>query len=63
MIVLAWFPPIWRRVMDHRLLDHFEGDVTQANINPRKREKILARYGAGGGAAGAGRATTTGATV
>lgn len=44
MIVLAWFPPAWRRVMDPRLVDHFEGDLTQANINPRKREKILARY-------------------
>jgi alkane 1-monooxygenase len=46
MIVLAWFPPLWRRVMDPRLLDHFEGDVTRANIQPRKREKILVRYGA-----------------
>jgi alkane 1-monooxygenase len=51
MIVLAWFPPLWRRVMDPRLLDHFEGDVTKANIQPRKRKKILARYGAGSGAA------------
>jgi alkane 1-monooxygenase len=51
MIVLAWFPPIWRRVMDPRLVDHFEGDVTRANINPRKRRAILARYGAGAGAA------------
>jgi alkane 1-monooxygenase len=33
--------------MDPRLLDHFEGDVTQANINPRRREKILRRYGGG----------------
>ncbi len=46
MIVLAWFPPLWRRVMDPRLLDHFEGDVTRANIAPRKRSRILARYGA-----------------
>ncbi len=37
MIVLAWFPPLWRRVMDPRLLDHFDGDVTRANIQPRKR--------------------------
>jgi alkane 1-monooxygenase len=31
--------------MDPRLLDHFEGDVSRANIQPRKRDKILARYG------------------
>jgi alkane 1-monooxygenase len=45
MIVLAWVPPIWRRVMDQRLLDHYEGDVTRANIAPRARKRILARYG------------------
>jgi alkane 1-monooxygenase len=51
MIVLAWFPPLWRRVMDPRLLDHFEGDVSRANIQPGKRERILASYGAGAEAA------------
>jgi len=46
MIVLAWFPPLWRRVMDQRLLDHFGGDVGRANIHPPKRRQVLARYGA-----------------
>ena len=46
MILLALFPPLWRRVMDHRLLEHYAGDVTRANIQPRRRERILARYGA-----------------
>lgn len=46
MIVLAIVPAIWRRVMDPRVLAHFGGDVTKANISPRKREKILAKYGA-----------------
>ena len=45
MIVLAWVPPLWRRVMDPILVDHYEGDVTRANIQPRKRRRILARYG------------------
>jgi alkane 1-monooxygenase len=45
MIVLAWFPPLWRRVMDPRLLEHYEGDVTRANIQPRKLGRILERYG------------------
>lgn len=51
MIVLAMFPPLWRRVMDHRVLEHYGGDVTKANIQPRKREKILRKYGAGDGGA------------
>jgi alkane 1-monooxygenase len=51
MIVLAYFPPLWRRVMDKRVVAHYGGDVTQANIHPRKRAKVLARYGVPGGAA------------
>ncbi|REF01036.1 alkane 1-monooxygenase [Thermomonospora umbrina] len=45
MIVLAYFPPLWRRVMDHRVVAHYDGDVTRANIQPSKRDRILARYG------------------
>jgi alkane 1-monooxygenase len=47
MIVLALFPPVWRRVMDDRLLAHYGGDLTRANVQPRKRAKLLARHGAG----------------
>jgi alkane 1-monooxygenase len=46
MIVLAWVPPLWRRVMDPRLIEHYGGDPTRANIQPRRRARILARYGA-----------------
>ncbi|KQT90865.1 alkane 1-monooxygenase [Marmoricola sp. Leaf446] len=46
MIVLAIVPPLWRRVMDPRVLAHFDGDITRANLQPRKRERILARYAA-----------------
>jgi len=46
MIVLALFPPLWRKVMDPLVLRHFDGDITRANIAPSKRDKILKRYGA-----------------
>ncbi len=42
MIVLCYFPPLWRRVMDKRVLAHFDGDITRANIHPRKRATIIA---------------------
>ncbi|WP_405485467.1 alkane 1-monooxygenase [Nocardia sp. NBC_00511] len=45
MILLAGIPPLWRYVMDDRLLQHYEGDVSQANIQPRKRQRILASHG------------------
>jgi alkane 1-monooxygenase len=51
MIVLAVVPAIWRRVMDPRVCAHFGGDMSRANITPRKRERILARYAVGGAAA------------
>lgn len=44
MITLAYFPPLWRAVMDHRVLAHYGGDITRVNIQPRKRERVLARY-------------------
>ena len=46
MIGLAYFPPVWRRVMDRRVVAHYGGDVTLANIHPPARERVLARYGA-----------------
>ena len=46
MIVLAIVPFVWRRVMDQRVVDHFGGDVSLANISPRKRETYLRRYSA-----------------
>ncbi|WXK01980.1 alkane 1-monooxygenase [Saccharopolyspora sp. ID03-671] len=44
MILLAIVPAIWRRIMDPRVLAHFGGDMSQANISPRKRAKVLAQY-------------------
>ncbi|WP_072843613.1 alkane 1-monooxygenase [Rhodococcus tukisamuensis] len=45
MITLAYFPPVWRKVMDHRVLDHYDGDITRVNVQPAKRERIYARFG------------------
>ncbi|OMC07856.1 alkane 1-monooxygenase [Mycolicibacter heraklionensis] len=44
LIGVTYFPPLWRKLMDHRVLEHYAGDITRANISPRRREKILARY-------------------
>ena len=45
LIGVTYFPPLWRKLMDHRVLEHYDGDITKVNIDPRRREKILARYG------------------
>lgn len=44
MILLALFPFAWRRVMDPRVLNHFDGDMSLANIAPSKRAKVMAAY-------------------
>jgi alkane 1-monooxygenase len=45
MLTLAYFPPLWRKIMDQRVLDHYDGDITKVNVQPSKRAKILAKYG------------------
>ena len=43
MILLAIIPPLWRRVMDPRVVAHYGGDLERANIDPRRRERVLRR--------------------
>ncbi|UPU46249.1 MULTISPECIES: alkane 1-monooxygenase [Rhodococcus] len=35
MIVCAWIPPVWRRIMDHRVLDYYGGDLDYVNTRTR----------------------------
>ena len=44
MIVLAWLTPVWRRVMDKKVVAHFNGDISQANLHPRTAAKYLKKY-------------------
>lgn len=46
MVVLATVPPLWRKVMDPRVLAFYDGDLTRANLAPRRRARLLAAHGA-----------------
>ncbi|MFV0495898.1 alkane 1-monooxygenase [Mycobacterium sp.] len=46
MVSLTYFPPLWRRVMDHRVLEHYGGDITKVNVAPRRRQRLFEQYGA-----------------
>lgn len=46
MIVLTWVPAIWRAVMDKKVIAHYGGDVTLANLHPRTRDRWIEKYGA-----------------
>lgn len=44
MILLAIVPPIWRAVMDRRVLAHYGGDISLVNTKPRtRRHRIYSR--------------------
>ena len=48
MILTAVIPPLWQRVMDHRVLEHYEGDLARANLSPRisaRKRRRLERIG------------------
>ena len=44
MLLLAAAPPLWRRVMDPRLLTHYDNDIRLAALNPRSERRLLHRY-------------------
>ncbi|HEF5154081.1 alkane 1-monooxygenase [Burkholderia multivorans] len=44
MILLAYVPPLWYRVMNPRVVAHYRGNMAQSNIKPSIREKVLAQY-------------------
>jgi len=40
MILLALVPPVWFRVMDPRVAEHFDGDLSLANLQPRRQRRL-----------------------
>ena len=45
MIMVAYVPWLWFRLMDPKVVQHFSGDMSKANIKPSIRDRILAKYG------------------
>ena len=46
MITLAYFPPLWYRLMDRRVRAHYAGDLTRANVQPQARERLMRDWSA-----------------
>ncbi len=44
MILFAYFPPLWFRLMDRRVVAHHGGNLLKANLHPPARERLLKRY-------------------
>ncbi|TRW82385.1 alkane 1-monooxygenase [Mycolicibacterium sp. 018/SC-01/001] len=43
MVILALCPPLWRRVMDPRVRNHYRGDIRLAALRPRQEQRMLPR--------------------
>jgi len=44
MILLAYVPWLWFKVMDPKVVAHYGGDMRKANIKPGLRDAVIARY-------------------
>jgi alkane 1-monooxygenase len=44
MIVAAVITPVWRRIMDPRVVAHYDGDLALANVHRPAAERLRARY-------------------
>ncbi len=45
MLLPAYFPSWWFGLMDQRVVDHYQGDLSKINLDPEAREALVARYG------------------
>jgi alkane 1-monooxygenase len=45
MFLVAYIPPLWRAVMDPRLIASVGRDTANINIDPQSRATLIARYG------------------
>ncbi len=45
MLLPAYIPSWWFSLMDPKVLEHYQGDITKANLDPDRRDELLAKYG------------------
>jgi len=45
MILVAYLPPLWYRLMDPKVVAHHGGDLSKASLHPPARERLLRRWG------------------
>jgi alkane 1-monooxygenase len=47
MYLEAYFPSLWFKILDARLLalPHIDGDLSKVNVDPAMKQHIYAKYG------------------
>lgn len=44
MLLPAYFPGWWYKIMDERVIQHYKGDLERINMDPERRAELLAQY-------------------
>ncbi|MQX51776.1 alkane 1-monooxygenase [Alcanivorax sp. PA15-N-34] len=44
MFLISYFPPLWFRVMDRKLLEHADNRASNINFHPRKKDRLIRKY-------------------
>ncbi len=44
LILVAYVPPLWFKVMDPAVARHFDGDIARANLAPHARARLVRYY-------------------
>ncbi len=45
MLLPAYIPSVWFKMMDKRVVEHYKGDLNKANILPAKRRALMKQFG------------------
>ncbi len=45
MMLIAMVPPLWRHVMDRRVLEHYSGRIDLAAVSPRHAQRYASEAG------------------
>ncbi|MEN9429432.1 MAG: hypothetical protein RJA86_291 [Pseudomonadota bacterium] len=44
MLLPAYIPSLWYKLMDERVIQHYKGDLSKINMDPERRQALLAKY-------------------
>jgi alkane 1-monooxygenase len=51
MFLVAYVPPLWRRIMDPRLVRAVDGEASRINFDPKRSERLMRKYALSGAVA------------
>lgn len=43
MLLPAYIPPLWRKLMDKRVIEHYAGDLSKINMSPKIKQTVLSK--------------------